>query len=529
MTLRKRMPLLAAPVLLALAAAVLPGTAGPADALTLLPGQDVTTSNGKVRGSVHLDRREFLGIPFAAPPTGSGRFAAPRAVASWTGVKVTQKEASPCPQRSPVGPFGSSSQNEDCLYLNVYTPPLARSKNLPVMVWIHGGGYLVGATSEYDPRPLVTQGNVIVVEVAYRLNVFGFLTVGGLKGNYGLMDQQAGLRWVRKNIAAFGGDPANVTLFGESAGGNSVCQQLASPAAAGLFDKAIVESGACGSPTLEAQSPAAAVAAGTTYADEVGCTNPATRVACLRSLPVATLLKPKSTGFNSLGVQFAPTVDGTVLRGTSLKEFQAGRFHRVPVMIGGNHDEGRLFVSLFFHLRYLTPVTEKRYATAVRELFGTTRGNALLAAYASTRYGGSPSLALSALYTDGLFSCAALRSTQALAAGGQPVWAYELNEPKSPLTWTDPYMDLNSYHGAEMFYLFRTVIKIPAVLTPRQKTLSTQMIGYWSTFARTGNPNGGTRPLWYPANFGAIHTLKVAGSGSVPLSDALTDHRCGLW
>src|SRR6516225_1709897 len=318
-------------------------------------GPVVETSDGRVRGisSGGVDR--FLGIPYAAPPVGDLRWRPPQPHGRWRGVRDATSFANHCPQVA--SPFGLPSVTEDCLYLNVFRPARhgeddgeadeggheGRERRHPVMVWIHGGALLVGESDDYDPVRLVQRG-VVVVTINYRLGVLGFLAHPALteespehaSGNYGLMDQQAALRWVRRNIRAFGGDPDNVTIFGESAGGLSVHSQLASPLAAGLFHKAIVESGAY---SLVPPSLSAAKAAGAAFAASAGCADPSTAAACLRSLPVATILAHQPSG------TMVPNLDGFVLPQTVRAAFSTGQFNHVPVIEGSNHDEWRLFVA----------------------------------------------------------------------------------------------------------------------------------------------------------------------------------------
>jgi para-nitrobenzyl esterase len=241
-----------------------------------------------VQGTNSAGMLRFLGIPYAAPPVGALRWKPPTAAAAWTTVRDASTFASHCAQIA--GPFGTASASEDCLYLNVYTPSTGPGP-FPVMVWIHGGALVTGESDDYDPSALVAQG-VAVVTLNYRLGPLGFLShpalsaeAGGASGNYGLMDQQAALQWVQTNIKAFGGDPANVTVFGESAGGLSTFSQIASPLAAGLFQKAIVESG---SYNLTPPDLATAQTWGTNFATGAGCTDQS--AACLRALPVATIL-----------------------------------------------------------------------------------------------------------------------------------------------------------------------------------------------------------------------------------------------
>ena len=247
-----------------------------------------------MQGKTAARPSEYLGIPYAAPPVGALRWQPPQPAAPWHGIREATSFAPHCAQ--PGSPFGVASTSENCLYLNVYTPAGARGRNLPVMVWIHGGALVVGESDDYNPAALVQHG-VIVVTINYRLGVFGFLAdsalagrLGGPSGNYGLMDQQAALRWVQRNIGGFGGDARNVTVFGESAGGLSTLAQLVSPGARGLFQRAIVESG---SYDLTQASLAEAEAAGAAFAATVGCAS--NTAACLRSLPVSTILDNTST------------------------------------------------------------------------------------------------------------------------------------------------------------------------------------------------------------------------------------------
>jgi len=236
-------------------------------------GLVVTTAGGAVRGKVVAAAGEFLGIPYAAPPVGALRWRPPRPPAPWPGVRQATSYAPHCPQ--PSSSFGVASTSEDCLYLNVFTPAGNHARNLPVMVWVHGGALRTGESDDYNPAGLVRHG-VVVVTINYRIGALGFLAdaalashPGGPSGDYGLMDQQAALRWVQRNIRGFGGDPGDVTLFGESAGGLSTLAQLVSPGGRGLFQRAIVESGTY---DLTGQSLAAAESDGQAFAAKVGCT-----------------------------------------------------------------------------------------------------------------------------------------------------------------------------------------------------------------------------------------------------------------
>jgi carboxylesterase type B len=259
-------------------------------------GLIVRTDKGLIEGKYAEGVDQFLGIPYAAPPTGALRWAAPQPAASWHGVRPATSYGGRCAQLASGN--GPRVDNENCLFLNVYAPSGGRpsgrwpgGQKLPVLVMIHGGGLTTGAGDQHDGSLIVTTDHIIVVSINYRLGPFGFLDVPGLgtdaataNGNFGLLDQEAALRWVQRNIAAFGGDPAKVTIDGESADGWSVCALLTSPPARGLFRGAIMQSGSCAS-----QSPAAAQATGLAFAKQAGCSDAATVAACLRAKPEQTL------------------------------------------------------------------------------------------------------------------------------------------------------------------------------------------------------------------------------------------------
>ncbi|HYS36803.1 MAG TPA: carboxylesterase family protein, partial [Pseudonocardiaceae bacterium] len=269
-------------------------------------GPVVHTSDGALLGTTTAGVNQFLGVPYAAPPVGGLRWQPPQPAARWSGVRAATAFAPHCAQ--PVSGFGQGSTSEDCLFLNVFTPSGHRAANLPVMVWIHGGALVAGESNDYPGAGLVADG-AIVVTINYRLGALGFLahpalanSPGGPSGDYGLMDQQAALHWVQRTIRAFGGNPHDVTIFGESAGGLSVLSQLASPTAHGLFAKAIVESGAYN--PVQA-SLATAEATGQAFAAKAGCADQT--AACLRDLPVTTILANEDTS------GYTPNIDGKVL------------------------------------------------------------------------------------------------------------------------------------------------------------------------------------------------------------------------
>jgi para-nitrobenzyl esterase len=319
----------------------------------------VWTDAGPVRGTVTGRYRLFQGIPYAAPPKGALRWAPPQPVRPWSKLRDATTPGSMCPQQ-PSSYADVASLEEDCLFLNVTTPHSATpARPRPVLVWIHGDG-AIGAGSFFDGRPLALAGDVVVVTINYRLGIFGTFGYPGLadSGTFGLQDQQAALRWVQRNAAAFGGDPGNVTLFGESYGGLSTSAHLVAPSSGGLFQRAIIQSGFAlmdlpagamfpGVPAIDwfGWTSAAEVAAlGAAVAPQLGCADPATALACLRRVPVKDLLA-HAQGFQAyaFGNRILPEVPARAL--------QAGRFHRVPVVSGATRDEHRLFVGLFRILR----------------------------------------------------------------------------------------------------------------------------------------------------------------------------------
>jgi para-nitrobenzyl esterase len=372
----------------------------------------------------------------------------------------------------------------------------------------------------------VEQG-VVVVTINYRLGLLGFLAHPALSaessyagsGNYGIMDQEAALRWVQRNILFFGGDPRNVTIFGESAGGLSVHTHLASPQSAGLFDQAIVQSGAY---ALTQAPLAAAEAAGTGYATAAGC--PDQSAACLRALPVGTLLGVQGGG------GFVPNLDGHVLPQTVRAALASGDFNRVPVLEGTTHDEWRLFVGLTELVA--GPLTAAGYPAAIAStLFislpaATGIANFVypLAAYPS------PSVALGAVGTDAIFACPG-RTSLGLLSQWVPAFAYEFNDPNAPQNFLPPLsFPTGASHASELQYLFDTDPPIPSPgLTPDQQALAESMVEYWTSFAKRGDPNHPQQPAWPGYDTASDTYLSLAPAAVQTTAGFATDHKCGFW
>ncbi|WP_433163410.1 carboxylesterase/lipase family protein [Kribbella sp. CA-247076] len=458
------------------------------------------TENGLVRGLVQDEVRTFRGIPYAAPPE---RWRSPQPARKWSGVRDGTKYAGSCAQAE--HPVGVASANEDCLYLDVTTPARAGKKR-PVIVWIHGGSFKYGATSLYGPNRFADRGDVVVVQVQYRLGAFGFLAsplLGHGSGNYGLEDQQAALRWVRKNAAAFGGDPRNVTLMGESAGAYSVCDHLASPTAAGLFDRAIIQSGPCAQKYSETNYAAprprsVAYEYSRQLATRLNCTS----AACLRAIPADQLLTATE-----------PDEFGPVLGGPVLPHHPAERMvNRVPVLHAINHDEdsGRIGAQEVFSG---TPITQAEYETTVRQTFGPD-ADRVLTEYADVRPAGR---ALATVMTDAQWSTPAARTNRLLSTR-MPTYAVEFAGEAPWYVGADkPAWPVGSHHLSDVAYFFDL-----AVFDPPHPQYSDELIASWAGFAKTG-----TTP--WPRTTPHDRTIQSLNQTGTTRTNFVEDHRIRFW
>ncbi len=529
------------------------------------PAPTASTQYGTLQGSVHASgMKQFLGIPYATPPVGELRWKAPTAPATWAGTRTATTYGSHCPQKdtSPLSSYGTPGGQEDCLYLNVFTPTTAGPH--PVLVWIHGGAFLYGRGVGYTPTRLTAQG-VVVVTINYRLGALGFLShpalndTAGRSGNYGVMDQTFALQWVRNNIHTFGGDPSNITLAGQSAGAASVLTQLNTSKATNLFHKAILQSGpVTEQPTgAEAQLGRAAapgvteiVGGATVAATNFGCPNDANAATCLRALPLATIIanQPSAT----FSASNSPNVDGDYLVRSNAAAVNGGLLaNKLPVLIGSTTDEytsllageetannnrGLAAGSPASGLLLPGAVGYQNLLSTDAELtarFTTTFGPAATAAaalYPASAYGGSRPLALSAAVTDYLFACGTRRASKALSASGVPVYVYEFNDPDAPMALQPAAsFPFKSYHAAEIQYLFD--LPSSAQLNTAQRALADQMTTHWANFvkSRTGNPNSTGSTTWPPFT-STEQVLQFAPAGSSVITNFKTAHKCStLW
>src|SRR5580693_5020117 len=452
--------------------------AAPAVSASAASGPIVGTANGAVQGVANGAVDEFLGLPYAAPPVGALRWQPPQPAASWSGVRDATQFAPHCPQVA--GPFGQASTSENCLFLNVFTP--SGGSDHPVMVWIHGGALVSGESNDYDPTQLVADG-VTLVTINYRLGALGFLAhpaladANGQSGDYGLMDQQAALRWVQRNIAGFGGNPHNVTVFAESAG--------------------------------EA------------FATKAGCASQT--AACLRSLSVSTILADQDAA------GYTPNINSEVLPESLGTAFATGNFNRVPIINGTNRDEWRLFVALS-ELEG-NPVTASNYQSMISSTLGVPAAVAavIAAKYPLTAYP-SPSVALGAVGTDAIFACPALSIDQSVSRF-VPTFAYEFNDENAPELFLPPVsFPYGAAHASEIQYLFGLpTAAFGKALSAQQEQLAATMKGYWTNFAKSGLPSSSGVPFW-PLFNGLTQPMQSLVP-SVPQTENTfaIAHNCGFW
>lgn len=489
----------------------------------------IATDRGVVVGKLGEGVREFLAIPYAAPPTGANRWRPPAPVPAWTGLRDASRRGPACPQ--PEEGYHRET-SEDCLTLNVWIPDHA-GEALPVLFWIHGGGFYQGSGGDdlYDGARLARRARAIVVTINYRLGALGFFSQRALAAelgrpalpSLGLLDQRAALQWVQRNIAAFGGDPRRVILDGESAGAWSIYSHLAMPGSRGLFAGAIVQSGASADALYF--TPDEIDAQGEQLAQKLGCTGDDARVAaCLRGKSADELVNalPYRRGLLlQPGVWWGPTVDGAELPRLPLEAIRAGDFARVPLILGSARDEGTL------HTAFLETVTDDDLAWFLTDSFGAEAAAGALARYRAGPYAQDRKLALDHIVNDGIFHCNARRTARAAAAHGVPVylyeWAHALDAP--------PQLHaLGATHGIDLFFVFGAVVGAGGErglgAGPAEQPLVELTQDLWGSFVRSGAPSAGATP-WprYTAERDQHFVLDDPASTGTGLAAA----RCDFW
>ena len=446
---------------------------------------DVTTDRGVVRGVFDGDSVAFRGIPFAAPPVGAKRLLAPDDVAPWKEPRDASAWGACCPQLQE----GKVTGSEDCLTLNVWKPKSPASAPRPVLVFIHGGGNIQGCSAQqafkdylYDGDALATARGAVVVTFNYRLGALGFLEHEGVATNVGIRDQIAALEWVHRNVAAFGGDPSKVLLFGESAGAEDTCVHVVSPHSKGLFSRALMESAICPSATLES-----ARAQGDEVAKKLGC-DTADALACLRQKSAEDLVRlaPGAMLFDK-GLKYAPVVDGDVIVGAPLTTIASGGHNHVPFIIGDNSSE-----TLFWMKDAIIP-GEGIYRERLVAMVGEEKAKKVLAHYPVADYPSAKD-ALVAATTDAVFVCPARTMARAMSKGqSEPVYRYLFSHVTRPKH--RPQAN-GAQHGLELLFVFHRLHPMGYEPTDKEVALSDTMMGLWSTFADRGDPNADPKLVW---------------------------------
>ena len=489
----------------------------------------VSVRSGKLQGTEVGAVRAFLGVPYAAAPTGKLRWAKPVSVAPWDGVRPATKFASQCPSLGWGSPR-TAVGNEDCLYLNIYVPK-GTERPRPVAVWFHGGGYTGGASQDVDPSVFAAKADVVVVTVNYRLGALGFASLPELdaesptksSGNYALMDQQEALRWVQQNIKTFGGDPHRVTAIGESAGAFSIWVHIVSPHARGLFQRAIVMSGtnpslADGTPMVErsveeARGPSLKLAA------EFGCDRGPALLECLRAVPAEKLVT--AVGAAKGWVGWTIILDGYVLPEQPRALRERGDAARIPILSGNDENE-----AAFFFMTRSTGRTEEDYRKA---LLSAPFGEEILAAYPLLR-NGSADLTLTAAASD-QWACGA-KKINTIFGHLTTVYAYEFADTAAPPTLFDfPGAPVGALHTAEIPYVFQTsypaeIHSAPPAFSTLQQALSDRMLKAWSNFI-WGRPPAPDWPLFNSA--GETMILRPEGDGKLTTAEFSRKHNCAFW
>jgi para-nitrobenzyl esterase len=485
----------------------------------------VQVSNGWLRGTIEGGAVSFRGIPYAAPPVGALRWARPAPPASWTGIRDATAYGAICPQ---FDSSGASLGEEDCLFVNVWAPVVPPSTPLPVIVFIHGGDWIVGAGSfhAYAGSLLAQSGPAVVVTLNYRLGALGFLALpdlagedpNGSTGDYGLLDQQAALAWVQQNIGAFGGDPARVTMWGQSAGGWSTMMHLASPLGRGLFSQAFSESGGTWARDLVTSENNV----GAPYASQLGCGafSGAPLLACMRAVPGSAALRPAPS--TSASTTWGPVIDGYVLTEPVMTTFAAGRQAHVPLVVGTTSLEYGS-AGLPVHPPVASVTTEAAYDQAVASLFGSALAPSILEEYPASAYA-SPQAAYVAMLDDWGMLCLTRRAARdAATSQTQPVWRYLYSHTDS----NGPLAAAGPVHAADLPFWFGTFDVFGIAPDPAEQALSTSMQGYLARFAATGDPNGGAAPAW-PAYAAASDPYMGLADAPVP-GAGIDTTACEFW
>ena len=503
----------------------------------------VALDQGKVRGELRHGVLEFRGIPYGDDVSGNRRWTRAQPAPAWDGILDANTFQPACAQAARYG-ITESSTNENCLHLNISRPwhsaeVLTTAVTKPVLVWIHGGSFVGGSAALYRLDRLAREMDAVVVAINYRLGVLGFMPHPGFdtqyNGGYALEDQRLAMRWVKNNIAAFGGDPDNITLAGESAGAASVCMHLLVPEQTqDLFHKAIIQSAAC---SFALRSANERNAFGRTVGETVGCTDPDNAVACMRQVPAEELIAAGDEVAGSDLMAFAPVFDTATLPRQGLNSLQNGQFVRVPVLYGGTRDEMRLWVG--YAVQAGQTVTAENYAESLQAVYGTN--TAVIHQQYPAHMQGSPAATLGSVMSDfrpdnGTNHCQFI-DTALMLARHVPVYFMDFADRNAPVLGVsmpaspDPGFELGAVHSSELNYFFphfsnNSRLNAPN-LQPASQAMSELMIAAWAQFMRTGAPQTNALPEW------ELFSIKGKAMrfvpGQISMFAPAKEYQCDFW
>ncbi|MDI3290476.1 carboxylesterase/lipase family protein [Polyangium sp. 15x6] len=475
----------------------------------------MTTDKGPVAGTFKGQTNVFLGIPYAAPPVGALRWKPPVPAAAWSAPLDATAYGPACLQSSEAGKLAPGT-SEDCLTLNVWAPANPASEKAPVLFWIHGGAFAAGSGRDFDGQALSEATGAVVITINYRLGPLGFLALPDLSaedashpssGMYGIEDQHAALVWAKANVQAFGGDPDNVTIFGQSAGGISTCLHLLSPQSKGLFQRAILESGTCTTAAITKQQ---AEATGAGFTDALGCSNAVDRLSCLRGKTSEEVLFAVAAGW-------FPFADGFNIPESPQKMLADGNFTKVPTLLGTNKNEGGGGL----------PIPDDATYAATLESFFPGKSAEIMAMYPSASYG-SPGAAFAEVFGDVTMVCPTRMTAQALSKAGVVTYLYRfVHEPLGAA--------LGTPHSAELPFIFGGWENVGNIgfgdesltFTPEQKQLSSVMQSYWFNMAKSGDPNSAGAAAW--PQYDAVSDQNIVLDLTPSTQAGLKKDHCNFW
>jgi para-nitrobenzyl esterase len=495
----------------------------------------VQTRQGAVSGVTNGDVISYLGIPYAQPPVGALRWRPPQPATQRSGTLAATAYGKACPQSTENNDITADQISEDCLYLNVREPVSTKpASKLPVLVYIHGGAFVMGSGAQVDGSTIASTGNLVYVSFNYRLGALGYLANTTLQasaqdpnlGNFAVLDQQAALQWVHDNIAAFGGDPDNVTVWGLSGGGTSTFTLLESPQSKGLFNKAAIESGGGG--PYSNPMPSDALAQGDAFIKTVGCSDASDVVGCLRGKSASDIVTAQTVGVTpQAAAKWRPTVDGKIVTQVPSQAFAAGTFNRVPVMIGGVYDEGTLFVPSTLPADYYLPAL----ASLAPPGYDMTQ---IDAAYPLANYA-VPAQGFARAMGDAMYGCGNSSRRDELSTW-VPVYGWEFTDPDLSFPKNPTSFYLGTSHGLDAAYWFGATDAGVVSSNPAMQALAVKMKKYLANFARYGNPNGTANdpdlPAWPRYASPSDRSMVELTIPSITASNTAfeTTHKCGtLW